>query len=439
MIRYIDARGKDTPWVINELKRPSQLEADQERKVVLSILKSVKEEGDAALLRFARKFDKAELSGPDALIVAEEEIQSAYDKTSPRLLKILDKAAERIRRFHEKQKQETWISFEEQGIMLGQKIAPLKRVGVYVPGGRAAYPSSVLMNVIPAQVAGVQEIVMVTPPRPDGTVHPSILAAAKVAGVRQVYRTGGAQAIGALAYGTQTIPKVDKIVGPGNIYVALAKREVFGLADIDMIAGPSEIVVIADKTAKPSFVAADLISQAEHDPMATSILITNCKEIISGTKQELERQAAKQPLIDTIRSSLQNYGACVLVESISKAVKLSNALAPEHLELAVANPMELLSEVQNAGAIFLGHYSPEPVGDYMAGPNHVLPTSGTARFYSPLSVDDFVKKSSIIYYDRSALKRIHQDVADFARMEGLSAHANAMEVRYENDDEGIFT
>jgi len=433
MIRYIDARGRDTSWIMTKLNRPSQLEADKEREVVLSILKAVREEGDAALLRFTKTFDKADLSGPDALIVTEEEVKRAYDKTDPRLVTILEKAAERIRRFHEKQKQESWVSFDEQGIILGQKVTPMNRVGVYVPGGRAAYPSSVLMNVIPAQVAGVKEIIMVTPPGPDGSVHSSILAAARVAGVRHIYRAGGAQAIGALAYGTSTIPRVDKIVGPGNIYVALAKREVYGQADIDMIAGPSEIAVIADRSAKPSFIAADLMSQAEHDPMATAILISDSREIIDAAMQELERQAAKQPLVNTISSSLHRYGACILVESITEAIKLSNALAPEHLELAISNPMERLAEVHNAGAIFLGHYSSEPVGDYMAGPNHVLPTSGTARFFSPLSVEDFIKKSSIISYSKQALAEIYQDIADFARMEGLAAHANAVEVRFEDD------
>lgn len=438
MIRKIDGRAKSTAWIQNSLNRPSQLEAAAERAAVLSIIKEVREQGDAALLRYTREFDRAELS-PEEMPVSEEEIQEAYNKTHPRLLAVLQRAADRIWRFHAKQKQETWLNFEEQDIVLGQKVTPMERVGVYVPGGKAAYPSSVLMNVIPARVAGVEEIIMVSPPGKDGDIHPSILAAAKVAGVSQVYRAGGAQAIAALAYGTQTIPKVDKIVGPGNIYVALAKKEVFGHVDIDMIAGPSEIVVIADQSARPAYVAADLLSQAEHDSMASSILITDSQEIFTEVLQELETQTAKLPLKDTIRSSLRDFGACILADSIEEAIKLSNALAPEHLELAIENPMEQLGKIRHAGAVFLGHYSPEPVGDYMAGPNHVLPTSGTARFFSPLSVEDFVKKTSILFYGREALRQVYRDVADFARMEGLTAHANAMEVRFDKDDEGIST
>ena len=438
MIRKIDGRAKSTAWIQNSLNRPSQLEAAAERAAVLSIIKEVREQGDAALLRYTREFDRAELS-PEEMPVSEEEIQEAYNKTHPRLLAVLQRAADRIWRFHAKQKQETWLNFEEQDIVLGQKVTPMERVGVYVPGGKAAYPSSVLMNVIPARVAGVEEIIMVSPPGKDRDIHPSILAAAKVAGVSQIYRAGGAQAIAALAYGTQTIPKVDKIVGPGNIYVALAKKEVFGHVDIDMIAGPSEIVVIADQSARPAYVAADLLSQAEHDSMASSILITDSLEIFTEVLQELETQTAKLPLKDTIRSSLRDFGACILADSIEEAIKLSNALAPEHLELAIKNPMEQLGKIRHAGAVFLGHYSPEPVGDYMAGPNHVLPTSGTARFFSPLSVEDFVKKTSILFYGREALRQVYRDVADFARMEGLTAHANAMEVRFDKDDEGIST
>ncbi|HHU78462.1 MAG: histidinol dehydrogenase [Caldicoprobacterales bacterium] len=437
MIRTIDGRGKNTGWIVNSLNRPSQLEAHKEREVVLSVLKSVREEGDAALLRYTREFDRAELAGPEDLCVSKEEIEDAYKKMNSRQLDILEKAARRIRRFHEKQKQESWISFEEKGVLLGQKVTPMERVGVYVPGGKAAYPSSVLMNVIPALVAGVEEIIMVTPPGADGTINPSILAAARAAGAHRIYRAGGAQAIAALAYGTETIPKVDKIVGPGNIYVALAKREVYGHVDIDMIAGPSEIVVIADSSARPSYVAADLMSQAEHDTMASAILITDSVEIISEVKQELAMQIEKLPLKDTIRTSLHHYGACILVDTTEEAIRLSNALAPEHLELAIANPLDRLADIRHAGAVFLGHHSPEPVGDYMAGPNHVLPTSGTARFFSPLGTEDFVKKSSILFYDKEALRQIHQDAADFARMEGLTAHANAMEVRFSDDEEGI--
>jgi len=439
MIQGINGRGKSTGWILNRLNRPSHLEAEDERETVLSIINGVLKEGDAALLRYTKKYDKADLADPQDMRVTEEEIQEAYDSTSPELVKILERAAERIRRFHARQKTETWLCFDEKDIILGQKVIPMERVGVYVPGGKAAYPSSVLMNVIPARVAGVDEIIMVSPPGGDGRIHPSILAAAKVAGVDHIYRAGGAQAIAALAYGTGTIPKVDKIVGPGNIYVALAKKEVFGHVDIDMIAGPSEIVVVADKSARPSYVAADLMSQAEHDEMAVPVLITDSEEIFASVLQELERQTAKLPSKDIILSSLQHYGACILVDSIEKGIELSNALAPEHLELAVENPMEQLGQIKHAGAIFLGHYTPEPVGDYMAGPNHVLPTSGTARFFSPLSVEDFVKKSSILFYGREALRGIYEDVADFARMEGLSAHAKAMEVRFDKYEDGIST
>ncbi len=439
MIPRIDGRGKTIDWILSSLNRPSQLDAIKERETVISIINGVLNEGDTALLKYTRQYDKACITNPQDMRVTEEEVERAYENTPPRLVEILKKAAERIQCFHAKQKEETWLSFDEKDIMLGQKVTPMERVGVYVPGGKAAYPSSVLMNVIPARVAGVGEIIMVSPPGENGDIHPSILTAAKIAGADHIYRIGGAQAIAALAYGTETIPKVDKIVGPGNIYVALAKKAVFGHVDIDMIAGPSEIVVIADKSAKASYVAADLMSQAEHDEMATSILITDSQEIFASVLQELERQIAKLPLKDIIRSSLQDYGACILVDSIEEGIKLSNALAPEHLELAVENPMEQLGQIKHAGAIFLGHYTPEPVGDYMAGPNHVLPTSGTARFFSPLSVEDFVKKSSILFYGREALRGIYEDVADFARMEGLSAHAKAMEVRFDKYEDGIST
>jgi histidinol dehydrogenase len=434
MIRRIDGRGKNTEQIKDRLNRPSQLEANEEREVVLSILKDVRKKGDSALLKYTREFDQVKLSRAENMKVTEEEIQAAYDRTDPKLISVLEKAAERIRRYHEKQKQESWISFDEEDIILGQKVTPMEKVGVYVPGGKAAYPSSVLMNVMPAKIAGVKEIIMVSPPGKSGDIHPSILAAAKVAGVKQIYRVGGSQAIAALAYGTETIPKVDKIVGPGNIYVALAKKEVYGHVDIDMIAGPSEVLIVADESANPSYIAADLMSQAEHDSMASSILITNSDELISEVLQELEVQVEKLTLKDTICSSLKHYGACILVDSIEEAIKLSNAIAPEHLELAIENPMDRLGQIKHAGAIFMGHYSPEPVGDYMAGPNHVLPTSGTARFFSPLGVEDFCKKSSILSFGREALRQIYEDVADFAKMEGLTAHANAMEVRFNKDD-----
>ncbi|NLA84253.1 MAG: histidinol dehydrogenase [Clostridiales bacterium] len=433
MIRRIDGRGKDTEWIMHSLKKRFQPEAFEESQTVLSILKKVREDGDDALLYYTEKFDGVKFSGSADLQVTVDEIQEAYEslkKTDPGFLAILEKAARRIRKFHEKQRQESWISFDEPGIVLGRKVTPMERVGVYVPGGKAAYPSSVLMNVIPAQAAGVNEIIMVTPPGKNGKPALSILAAAKVAGVTRIYRIGGAQAIAALAYGTQTVPKVDKIVGPGNIYVALAKKEVYGSVDIDMIAGPSEILIIADNSAQPSYIAADLMSQAEHDPMASAMLVTDSEKIIDGVMQELKRQMEKQPLKNTICESLQNYGACILVDSIDEAVKISNAIAPEHLELSIVNPAEKLADIRNAGAIFLGHYTPEPVGDYMAGPNHVLPTGGTARFFSPLETGDFVKKSSIISYNKQALSRIYKEVAEFARMEGLPAHASSVEIRF---------
>jgi histidinol dehydrogenase len=438
MIRIIDGRGKDTQWIKKSLNRPSQLEAKEEKEVVKSILREVEKSGDKALLEYTLRFDNADLGNPENMVVSDEEILDAYEKTDTGYIGILNKAKEKIMKFHEKQKQNSWMTFEEEGIILGQKVTPMECVGVYVPGGRAAYPSSLLMNVIPAKVAGVKEIIMVTPPDQDGSVNPAVLAAARVAEVDKIYKVGGAQAVAALAFGTATIPKVDKIVGPGNIYVALAKKEVYGYVDIDMIAGPSEILIIADETAKASYVAADLMSQAEHDPMASAILVTDSEKLIFQVKQELDNQVQNLTFKDTILSSLGQFGACILVDSIKDAIDLSNNIAPEHLELSTANPMDLLGSIQHAGAIFIGHYSPEPVGDYMAGPNHVLPTSGTARFFSPLSVDDFVKKSSVISYSREALRRIYQDVADFARIEGLTAHANAMEVRFDKN-EGVST
>ncbi len=438
MIRIIDGRGKDTQWIKKSLNRPSQLEAKEEKEVVKSILREVEKSGDKALLEYTLQFDNADLGNPENMVVSDEEILDAYEKTDTGYIGILNKAKEKIMKFHEKQKQNSWMTFEEEGIILGQKVTPMECVGVYVPGGRAAYPSSLLMNVIPAKVAGVKEIIMVTPPDQDGSVNPAVLAAARVAEVDKIYKVGGAQAVAALAFGTATIPKVDKIVGPGNIYVALAKKEVYGYVDIDMIAGPSEILIIADETAKASYVAADLMSQAEHDPMASAILVTDSEKLIFQVKQELDNQVQNLTFKDTILSSLGQFGACILVDSIKDAIDLSNNIAPEHLELSTANPMDLLGSIQHAGAIFIGHYSPEPVGDYMAGPNHVLPTSGTARFFSPLSVDDFVKKSSVISYSREALRRIYQDVADFARIEGLTAHANAMEVRFDKN-EGVST
>lgn len=435
MIKIIDGRGK-TPIEIKKLmNRPSQLSMDRESEAVDNILEGVKANGDKALLEYTERFDNVSFTDPAQMLVAEHEIEEAYSLVDDGYKEIIKKAKEKIWSYHSKQRQNSWMSYEEDGVILGQKITPLERVGVYVPGGRAAYPSSVLMNVIPAKVAGVGQIIMITPPKEGGKIDPAVLVAAREAGVDRVFKVGGAQGIGALAFGTDTIPKVDKIVGPGNIYVTLAKKNVYGVVDIDMIAGPSEILIIADDTANPAYAAADLMSQAEHDPMASSIMVTDSYELIDKVLVELERQIEGLTHKETITSSLSDYGAIILVDSISEGAKLTNLIAPEHLELSVDKPFELIGEIRNAGAIFLGHYSPEPVGDYMAGPNHVLPTSGTARFFSPLGVDDFIKKSSVISYTRKALGKIYADVADFARTEGLDAHANAVEVRFDKDEQ----
>ncbi len=367
------------------------------------------------------------------MLVSREEIRKAYDLVKPKYIEILEKAKDRIWRFHLKQKSNSWISFENFDSILGQKIQPMDRIGVYVPGGRAAYPSSVLMNAIPARIAGVQEIIMTTPPAADGTVNPYTLIAADMLKIEKIFKLGGAQAVAALAFGVGSIPKVDKIVGPGNIYVTLAKKELYGYVDIDMIAGPSEVVVIADESATPSFVAADLLSQAEHDPMATSMLITASPSLADQVEAEINKQIDVLPRKETAQSALREFGAIVIVDSIEKGIDLINEIAPEHLELSIKKPFKWLGRVKHAGAIFLGHYSPEPLGDYMAGPNHVLPTSGSAKFFSPLSVDDFVKKSSIIAFTKEALKEVYKDVAEFAEAEGLTAHAQSVKVRFRKE------
>ncbi len=433
MVRLIDGRNKDIQWIIRQMNRSSQLDFEEGRAVVEKILSDVKNRGDEAILEYSRRLDRAVFSAPEEMAVTRDEIARAYEKVSPRLVEILKKAKERIEKFHLKQKSNSWVSFEEDGTVLGQKIQPMERVGIYVPGGRAAYPSSVLMNAIPAKVAGVEEIIMVTPPKPDGSVNPNTLVAADIAGVDRIFRVGGAQAIAALAFGTATIPKADKIVGPGNIYVTLAKKEVYGYVDIDMIAGPSEVLVIADESAKPAYVAADLLSQAEHDPMASAILVTTSHELAERVKEEIAKQAAPMSTAGTIELSLSKNGALIVVDSLKDAVALANAIAPEHLEICTANPNELLGDIKHAGCIFLGEYSPEPVGDYMAGPNHVLPTSGTARYFSALGVDSFIKKSSIVSFTRAALEKMWREISDFAREEGLVAHANSVEVRFKED------
>lgn len=427
MIRIAKVDGVSERELINQLKARS---GEIDRKVtsaVTDILNNVKQNGDDAVREYTLKFDG---HMPSKFEISREEIDSSPDKCDRDFILALYKAADNIRDFHARQKQQSWLEPKQNGVILGQRIRGLKRVGVYVPGGTAAYPSSVLMNVIPAKIAGVKEIIMVTPPQKDGTANPDILAAAKIAGVDRVFLMGGAQAVAALAYGTQSVPKVDKIVGPGNIFVATAKKLLYGTVDIDMIAGPSEILIVADKSANPKFLAADLMSQAEHDKMASAILLTTSEETANETAKELSRQMQTLERKDIIEQSLNDFGAIIVCKDISEAVDFANELAPEHLELAVENPMEYIGRVDNAGSVFLGHYSPEPLGDYFAGPNHVLPTSGTARFFSPLSVDSFIKKSSFIYYTEPALSEAKDDIIKLAETEGLTAHANSIKVRF---------
>ena len=399
-------------------------------KTVEEIIENVRLDGDAALVEYTRKFDGVDLK-PGMLRVAPREMEEACSHVDGRLIEAIKNAKRNIERFHEKQKKNSWFMAENEGVFLGQLCRPLEAVGIYVPGGTAAYPSSVLMNAIPAKVAGVRRIVMVTPPRDDGSIDPAILAAAKEAGVDEIYRIGGAQAIAALALGTETVPKVDKIAGPGNIYVACAKKAVYGHCDVDMIAGPSEILVIADDTADARFVAADLLSQAEHDRMASAILATTSKKLAFEVKEEIERQTRLLERKAIIESSLGACGSIAIVGSMEEALCIAERIAPEHLELCVAEPFGLLASVKNAGAVFLGHYSPEPLGDYIAGPNHVLPTGGTARFFSPLGVEDFMKKINIVSYAKEALEQVKDDIAVLAEAEGLTAHANAVKIRFE--------
>ena len=409
------------------LRRTIESGTEEQRRAVLEIIAAVRARGDEALKSYTEKFDGVRL---DSLRVTDEEIETAYQHVSEEALRIIREAAENIRDYHERQKKESWITAKEDGTMLGQKITPLDAVGLYVPGGTAAYPSSVLMNVIPAQVAGVKRIVITSPPNKNGTLSAGVLVAANELGVKEIYKVGGAQAIAALAYGTETIRPVDKIIGPGNIYVALAKREVFGQVAIDMIAGPSEIVVLADETANANEIAADLLSQAEHDERASAILVTPSMKLALAVASEVEKQLETLPRKAIAASALENYGAIYVTETLAEAVEVVNELAPEHLEVMTAEPMQLLGQIRHAGAIFLGRFSSEPVGDYFAGPNHVLPTNGTARFSSGLSVDEFVKKSSIIFYSEPALKRNAEKIAVFARLEGLEAHARAVEERF---------
>ena len=397
---------------------------------VAEILDHVRSEKDAAVFTYTEKFDGAKIDASN-IKVTEEEIKEAYELVGEELTGIIRKALFNIRDYHERQRQNSWFESKPNGTMLGQKVTPLQRVGVYVPGGKAAYPSSVLMNIAPAKAAGVDEIVMVTPPGKDGKVTPTTLVAAHEAGADVVYKVGGAQAIAALAYGTESIPKVDKIVGPGNIYVALAKRAVYGHVSIDAIAGPSEILVIADETANPRYVAADLLSQAEHDELASAILVTTSQKLAEKVSEEVDGFLNELSRSEIIRKSLDNYGYILVADTMEEVIDIANEIASEHLEIQTKNPYDIMTRIRNAGAIFIGEYSSEPLGDYFAGPNHVLPTNGTAKFFSPLSVDDFIKKSSIISYSRNALEKIHTDIEKYAEAEHLTAHANSIKVRFE--------
>ena len=416
--------------ILEDLLKRSPNSYGKFEAAVNDILLNVRTNKDEALFKYTKDFDKADINASN-IVVTKEEIEEAYTKVDPALVDVIRKSLKNIKEYHEKQKQYSWFDSKPDGTILGQKVTPLARAGVYVPGGKAAYPSSVLMNVVPAKVAGVEQIIMCTPPDHEGKVYPTTLVAANEAGVDVVYKAGGAQAIAAMAYGTESIPKVDKICGPGNIYVALAKKAVFGYVSIDSVAGPSEILVIADETANPRYVAADLLSQAEHDEMASAILITTSSELANKVSAEIDGFLKELSRGEIISKSLDNYGYILLVDDINEAVSVANDIASEHLEIVTKDPFNVMTKIKNAGAIFLGEYSSEPLGDYFAGPNHVLPTNGTAKFFSALSVDDFIKKSSIISYSREALEAIHNDIENFAAAEHLTAHANSIKVRFE--------
>ena len=432
-MRTVRLTKESTKDILENLLKRSPNNYGKFEAAVADILANVKEKGDEALFSYTKEFDKVEVT-PETIRVTEAEIEEAYKAVDASLLEVIRKALVNIRSYHEKQRQDSWFTSTENGTMLGQKVTPLNRVGVYVPGGKAVYPSSVLMNIVPAKVAGVDRIVMTTPPGKNGKVNPSTLVAAKEAGADEIYKVGGAQAIGALAYGTASIPKVDKIVGPGNIFVALAKKAVYGHVSIDSIAGPSEILVLADETANAHYVAADLLSQAEHDEMASAILITTSTELAQNVEKEIEGYLKVLSRKEIIEKSLENFGYILIAEDMDEAIEAANEIASEHMEIVTKNAFEVMMKVRNAGAIFIGEYSSEPLGDYFAGPNHVLPTNGTAKFFSALSVDDFIKKSSIVYYSRSALQKIHKDIIRFASSEQLTAHANSIAVRFEEED-----
>lgn len=432
-MRIVKLTKETTENILENMLKRSPTQYGTYEASVQEIIENVKTRKDAAVFEYTEKFDHAVLDA-STVEVTQEEIDEAYNIVDPELIGVIRRSMKNIREFHEKQKQNSWFASTENGTMLGQKLTALNRVGVYVPGGKAAYPSSVLMNILPAKVAGVKEICMTTPCGRDGKVNPVVLAAAKEAGADRVFKIGGAQAIAAFAYGTESIPKVDKIVGPGNIYVALAKKAVYGNVSIDSIAGPSEILVLADETANPRFVAADLLSQAEHDELASAILITTSQELAEKVSEEVDGFLKVLSRSDIISKSLDNFGYILVTDSHQEAIDTVDAIAPEHLEIVTKNPFEDMMKVHNVGAIFLGENSSEPLGDYFAGPNHILPTNGTAKFFSPLSVDDFVKKSSIIYYSREALSEIHEDIESFAKSESLTAHANSIAVRFEGEE-----
>lgn len=429
-MRIIDLNASSRKNLLDELLKRSPNHYGEYGERVNAILEEVKKKGDEALFSFTERFDGAKITR-DNIRVTREEIEEAYRKVDPELLTVIRKALVNIRSFHEKQKRNSWFDSQPDGTLLGQKITPLQSVGVYVPGGKAVYPSSVLMNIVPAKVAGVERILMTTPPGKDGKISVNTLVAAHEAGVDEIYKAGGAQAIGALAYGTASIPKVDKIVGPGNIYVALAKKAVYGFVSIDSIAGPSEILVLADETANPRFVAADLLSQAEHDEMASAILVTTSRTLAEQVAGEVDIFLSKLSRREILLKSLENYGWILVADTMDEAIETANAIASEHLEIVTKDPFQVMTKIRNAGAIFIGEYASEPLGDYFAGPNHVLPTNGTARFFSPLGVDDFIKKSSLVYYSKEALKEVHEDIIRFAKAEGLTAHANSIAVRFE--------
>lgn len=427
-MKITKANGKSEYALIESLKKRSG-ETDQKIvDIVTSIIQGVKEGGDDAVREYTARFDGAM---PKKTVIEKDELLSYLDLVDDDFKKAIVDAKNNIYDFHQRQTQQSWLTTKENGVIMGQRVRGLHRVGIYVPGGTAAYPSSVLMNAVPAKIAGVREIIMVTPPSKDGSPNPNIMAAAAVAGVDKVFLCGGAQAVAALAYGTEKIPKVDKIVGPGNIFVATAKKLLYGVVDIDMVAGPSEILIVADKTARPSFLAADLMSQAEHDVMASSILLTTSEAVAKATAKEIEKQIKFLERQEIIEQSLESYGEIIVCESLAQAIDFANELAPEHLELCVEEPLKYIGMLDNAGSVFLGNWSPEPLGDYFAGPNHVLPTSGTARFFSPLSVDSFVKKSSFIYYTEEELAKVKDEIVTLADSEGLTAHANSIKVRFE--------